>query len=282
MSNQPSDRSIGKIIAETNNLSSDQVDAVLAYQTQHGGKFGEAAVQLGYVKREDVLWALSQQFHYPYTQQDRGRISAELVAATSPFNASAEFFRDVRSQLLSGVMNPERSRRPLAITSPDSGDGKTYFAANLAVAFSQLGSRTLLIDADMRTPRLHDLFGIESSSGLSGILSGRAETNVIRPIDDLPSLYILPVGTVPPNPLELVQRSSFEMLLGELVKKFEYVIVDTPAMSHGADARVIAAKCGCSLVVGRRGVTQMKSLQGLLDALKKQKEGFAGMILNEF
>src|SRR6218665_3140543 len=163
--NNLTDKSIGKIIAETNKLSEDQVDAVVAYQNQHGGKFGEAAVQLGYVKREDVLWALAQQFHYPYSrQQERDNISQELVVATSPFDNCAEFFRDIRSQLLSGVLSAEKERRALAVTSPDPGDGKTYFAANLAVAFRQLGSRTLLIDADMRPPRLHELFGVTNAN----------------------------------------------------------------------------------------------------------------------
>ncbi|RZI85804.1 MAG: polysaccharide biosynthesis tyrosine autokinase [Rubrivivax sp.] len=276
------DRSIGDIIAQAQNLSPDQVAQVVSYQQEHDVKFGEAAVALGYAKREDVLWALSQQFHYPYAAEGSVTTSAELVVATQPFDASAEFFRDIRSQLISNVLGAGEERCALAICSPNAGDGKSYFAANLAAAFSQLGGRTVLVDADMRTPRQHEIFGIENSaSGLSSILAGRAETNVIRPVNALPSLYLLPVGVVPPNPLELVQRPAFDLLIAELLRKFDYVVVDTPAASHGADARVTAAKCGAALALGRKGVTQARDMEALTLALRKGCARFAGAVLNE-
>ncbi|RZI86213.1 MAG: polysaccharide biosynthesis tyrosine autokinase [Rubrivivax sp.] len=278
------DKSIGDIIAEANNLSAGQVSQVLAHQQKTGLKFGEAAVALGFIKREDVLWALSQQFHYPYQAEGGTAVCAELVVATKPFDAASEFFRDIRSRLISEVFADDREpRKALAICSPNVGDGKSFFSANLAVAFSQLGGRTLLVDADMRTPRLHEVFGLESpKSGLSGILSGRNETNVIRPVDALPSLFLLPVGTVPPNPLELIQRPVFDHLINELVRKFDYVLVDTPAASHGADARVIAAKCGASVAIARRGQTTVPAMRQLVALLNKPSQEFGGVILNEF
>lgn len=277
------DRSIGDIIAQANNLSADQVAQVLAKQRESGLKFGEAAVALGMVKRQDVLWALSQQFQYPYQGDTPSKVSSELVVATNPFDNSAEFFRDVRSQLISTVFNGgQEPPLALAVCSPNSGDGKTFFIANLAVAFSQLGGRTLVVDADMRTPRLHEIFGIEApATGLSSILSGRSEPNVIRPVDSLTSLYLLPVGVVPPNPLELVQRSAFDLLLAELHQKFDYVLVDTPAASHGADARVIATKCGASVVIARKNTSKVAPLKKLVDALNRGERRFGGVIMNE-
>lgn len=275
------EKSIGNLIAEANNLTSDQVEQVLAHQRSTGQKFGEAAVDLGLAKKEDVLWALSQQFHYPYAADGRKQVSSELVVATNPFDASAEFFREIRSQIISTVFQNSDPRCALAVCSPNSGDGKTFFAANLAVAFSQLGSRTLLVDGDLRTPRLHQIFGLgNASGGLSGVLSGRAETNVIRPVEALPSLYLLPVGVVPPNPMELVQGMAFDMLLNELTRKFDYVIVDTPAVEHGADARVIAAKCGAALGVCRQGKTEVKSMNAMISSLKKVCPNFAGVVMN--
>lgn len=280
------DKSIGNIIAEANQLTPEQVRQVLEHQRAHGVKFGEAAVELGFAKREDVLWALAQQFHYPYAADGRKNISAELVVATSPFDSTAEFFRDIRSQIITDVFTGKTATGAvaLAVCSPDVGDGKSFFAANLAAAFSQLGARTLLVDADMRTPRQHEIFSVpEATSGLSSILAGRSETNVIRPIDALPSLYVLPVGVTPPNPLELVLRPAFDLLLSELIQKFDYIIVDTPAASHGADARVIAAKCGASLALSRKGVSKSASLKALVQHLKKGGNSlFAGTILNDF
>jgi protein-tyrosine kinase len=177
---------------------------------------------------------------------------------------------------------PEEPRRALAVVSPESGDGKTFFAANLAVVLSQLGGRTLLIDADMRGPRQHEVFELESNSGLSGILSGRAETNVIKPIQDLPSLFVLPVGITPPNPLELVERPAFGLLIRELLNKFDHVVVDTPAAAYGSDANVIAARCGAALVVARQGKSRVSRLQDLVAALSGSPAKLAGVIMNEY
>jgi protein-tyrosine kinase len=276
------DKSIGDIIRQSNNLSADQVERVLAYQREHNVKFGEAAVALGFAKREDILWALSQQFHYPYSAEPSEAVSSELVVASQPFGESAEVFRDLRSQLITTLFNGDGPRRALAVVSSETGDGKSYFAANIAVAFSQLGGRTLLVDADMRTPRMHDLFGLQNtSSGLSTILSGRSETNVIRPVADLTSLYLLPVGVVPPNPTELVQRPAFHLLINELLTKFDYVVVDTPAASHGSDARVIAGACGAALVVGRKGTSKMDKLQKLIASVQKTNAKVVGAIMND-
>jgi protein-tyrosine kinase len=275
------DQSLGDILVRARKLTTRQVEQISAHQREQGGRFGEAGVALGLINNDDVLWALSQQFHYPYALESAQPNRTELVVAADPFSAQAEAFRDLRSQLLMGVLGADQPRRALAIVSPDKGDGKTFFAANMAVALSQLGSRTLLVDADMRTPRQHQVFGVDNTTGLSGLLSGRTDTAVTRAAD-LPSLFILPVGTVPPNPLELAQGSSFRLLMQEFLKKFDYVLVDTPAAVHGADVRVIAATCGAALAIGRQGKTQMADIKALVDSLAKGPSKFAGVVMNQF
>lgn len=277
----PADKSIGEIIRDNKNLSITQVEQILAYQKQHNLKFGEAAVALGFAKREDVLWALSQQFQYPHSQGSTHTLSSELVVANVPFSPIAESFRSLRAQLIDTVFQANGKRSALAIISPNEGDGKSFFAANLAIAFSQLGSRTLLIDADLRTPRQQDIFNIATTAGLSSVLSGRSEINVSRPAEDLPNLYVLTVGTTPPNPLELCQRPVLPRLMQDVFNTFDYVIVDTPAASHGADARVIAAACGAALAVGRKNSTSMGDMKKLVDALPNSQVQFAGAVFNE-
>ena len=275
------DRSIGDLLRESRKLSDAQVEQILLYQREHDIRFGEAAVALNLVSNDDVVWALSQQFHYPYVPGERTS-NPELIVAANPFSDEAEAFRELRSQLMMGAMTGEEPRRALAVLSPNIGDGKTYLAANLAIAFSQLGGRTLLVDADMRTPRQQSIFGIgHPMAGLSGVLSGRAEQNVIIQIPDLPSLYLLPAGAVPPNPLELVQRPAFGLLISELLSKFDFVVVDTPANAHGADARVIAAKCGAALVMGRKDKSRMAPMDKLLKSLGKSAVKVAGVVMNE-
>ena len=275
------ERRIGDLMRVPCQLTDKHVEWILNHQRENDLRFGESAIELGLARREDVLWALSQQFHYPYAIDEK-QVNPELVIAASPFSDEAEAFRELRSQLLMGVMAPDAPRRALAVVSPDVGDGKTYLASNIAAAFSQLGGPTLFMDADMRTPRSQDVFGITlNRTGLSAMLSGRAEDGLIQRSSQLPSLFVLPVGAIPPNPLELIQRPAFALLIKEMVGKFDHVVVDTPASTHGADARAIAALCGAVLVVGRRGRTKMKSLNRLVSALAKGPAELAGVVMNE-
>jgi len=276
------DRSIGSIIAETRNLSAEQVEKVLRHQREKGIRFGEAAIALGYASTDDVLFALSQQFHYPYAAEERRKASPELVALNQPFGVQAESFRAIRSQIMMRLFNEGQDRRAIAVVSPDAGDGKTFFAANLAVALAQLGGRTLLVDADLRGPRQHAVFGISNDAGLSGILSGRAEAKVIQQVPGVPSLFVLPVGITPPNPLELVERPAFGLLVRELLSKFDHVVVDTPAAQYGSDSAVIAARCGAALVVARKHKAQVESLQSLVADLAETPAVVAGVVFNEF
>lgn len=277
------DRSIGDIIRELRNLSAEQVEAVLTYQRQHAVRFGEAAVALKLVTQDDVLFALSQQFHYPYAPESQRKANPELVALNQPFSAQAEAFRALRSQVIMRVWGEQQQRGALAVISADHGDGRTFFAANLAVTLAQLGGgRTLLVDADLRGPRQHQLFKLDNRSGLSGILSGRSDKDTIQQVASVPSLFVLPAGTTPPNPLELVERPAFGLLIRELASKFDHVVVDTPAAGLGADASVIAARCGAALILARKDESRVRSLQDLMASLAGTSARVAGVVVNEF
>ena len=202
--------------------------------------------------------------------------------ANKPFSQQAESFRAIRSQLMMRVYDVAGPKPAVAVVSPNSGDGKTYFAANLAVALAQLGGRTLLIDADLRGPRQHEVFGLENVVGLSGILSGRVERDVIQQVPDLPSLFVLPVGAIPPNPSELVERPVFNLLLREMTAKFDYVVVDTPAGVFGSDATIIAARCGCALTVARKARTKVSDIQDFVALLSNSPVKLTGVIFNEY
>lgn len=289
------DKPIGAILSGIGRLDADKVEQVLAHQRAHGGRFGEAAIALKLASTEDVVSALAQQFSYPYANPDRRKTSPELVTLNDPFSRQAEAFRAIRSQLMMRVVAPmagangvngtngaAAARRAIAIISPDSGDGKSFFAANLAVVLAQLGGRTLLVDADLRGPRQHQVFDLPNPAGLSGLLAGRADGPVVQRVHDVPSLYVLPVGPTPPNPLELVERPAFAQLLAELCTRFEHVIVDTPAHRYGADGPVIAARCGLALIVARKHSSRISALQALVGVLGGGATQLAGVILNEY
>ena len=117
--------SIGDILRRHKGLTLKQVEEVVLLQRERGIKFGEAAVALKYASEKDVLWALGQQFHYPYSSQWSNEVSDELVVAANPFGDQAETFRDIRSQVMLTALSGEDGRRALAVISPDVGDNQT-------------------------------------------------------------------------------------------------------------------------------------------------------------
>lgn len=259
---------------------------------QRGLRFGDAAVALGAATAEEVVNALQRQYHYPAGTEARGARSTRLgdhaaracaVMLTRPYSPQAEALRSLRSQLLRQGLRPDGDgARPLAIVSPDSGDGKTFLAANLGIALAQIGGRTLLVDADLRGPRLHAVLGLDDAIGLSSVLAGRTDLQAVRPVPSVPGLLLLGAGAVPPNPLELFERPLFERLLRHARTQFDHVIVDTPAAVYGSDAQAVADRCGAALIVARRHASRLPALHQLAARLAEGPSRVAGIVFNEF
>jgi receptor protein-tyrosine kinase len=154
-------------------------------------------------------------------------------------------------------------------------------AANLAVVFSQLGERTLLVDADMRNPRQHELFLLENRIGLSTVLSGRSRDEAIVRIPDLTGLCVLPAGPVPPNPLELLNRLNFDEFMMQAKSAFDVVILDTPALCAGEDAAMIAVRTGAALAVARNSQTSVAAFGDMVQGLMNAGVHVVGSVLND-
>jgi len=277
----PKAKAIGELIQDARNLSADDLERIGRYQRENDLRFGEAAIALGLADTEDVLQALAQQFKYAYADEETRKAAPELVMLNQPFGHQAEAFRAIRTQILMRTQSDKGQRRPLAVVSPDSGDGKTYFCANLAVALAQLGGKVVVIDADMRGARIDQVFGVPGGAGLSGVLSGRGGKGIVKSVPGIANLYVIPVGVQPPNPLELVEGPSFGMLLREVSIKFDHVIVDTPAAVFGSDGVVIASRCGSALVVTRKNANKVTRLQDMVASLQSAQVRLAGVIMNE-
>lgn len=281
----PEAERIGALIAAAKNLSEEQVSSIAAFAQEHGIRFGEAAVAMSLASEDDVRAALSSQYRYAVVTVNKRSSDApphiSLVAATQPFSKEAEAFRTIRAQLKMRLSAPNATRRPVAVLSTHDGDGRSYFAANLAIAFSQLGERTLLIDADLRRPGQHELFGLTEATGLSSVLAGRVDSHAVHRVASLPNLFVLPVGPVPPNPLELVESVRLTNVLSGVMEKFDHVVVDTSAFEHGMDGPVVAAHCGLGLLVVRSGQAKLARVQDLLATLSRGMTEIAGVVLNE-
>lgn len=273
--------SIGAILLDSGKMSAEQAEQVLHLQKAEGLRFGEAAVKLGLVTEEDIQFALSQQFDYPYLDAGAHEISQELIAAYQPFSAQVEALRGIRTQLMLRLFTGT-TPNSLAVVSPAPGDGRSYLAANLAIVFSQLGEKTLLIDADMRKPRQHILFGLDNQSGFSTYLSGRANQPTIRRIGAFVDLSVLTAGAVPPNPQELMYRPQFAQLLRKVTEEFSVVIIDTPAWVNHADAQLIASKTGTTLMVTRRHLSKVRDVSTLADAIRNVGGNIVGAVINEY
>jgi chain length determinant protein tyrosine kinase EpsG len=275
------DRRIGSLLAEDGKLAAKDVERVIDLHNRQGCTFGEAALRLGLVTPSDVQRAVARQYDLPCPPAGR-ILNDELVVAAEPFHRRAEELRALRTQLLIRWTNGAAKQRVLAVVSPGAGEGRSYVAANLAVAFAQLGERTLLIDADLRGPRQHQIFGVPNRVGLSAVLSGRADGAAVVPLTDFGRLALLPAGAVPPNPQELLSRRSLGILLHELRATFDVIFIDTSPALACADAQCVAFRAGSALVVNRRDHTRVGDTNHVVKDLSEAGTHVVGAVLNAF
>lgn len=274
------DSSIGGLLLESGKISPENAERVLRMQKELGIRFGEAAQRLGLITEADIQHVLARQFDYPYLQVGEGKFSSELVAAYQPFSPQVEQLRAVRSQLMLRWF--ARGRRSLAIIAIDADDGASQFAANLSVVFSQLGEHTVLVDANLRTPQQKQVFDLQSRAGLSDILAGRADLGVVTKVESFVDLSVLAAGTLPPNPQELLSRSSFRTLNIQLQESYDVVLYDVAPFSSGADALAVAVQAGGVLLVARRNKTPLASISAMRDQITQAGAEVVGSVLVDF
>lgn len=273
--------SIGAILIDNGRITPEDAERVLRVQKASGHRFGEVAVELGLATDEDIRSALSHQFDYPYLPAGDKSLNEALVAAYNPFSDVVEQLRALRSQLMLRWFDADVRRKSLAIMAPTSGTGASFIASNLAIVFSQLGERTLLIDANLRSPVQHSLFRIKSGPGLSDLLSGYTGPPPIVRMSSFLGLSILPAGTTPPNPQELLGRSAFPELLAKFSRDHDVILIDTPASLDFADSQIVASRAGAALIVARSGHTSMPQVSRLGRDIQQHGALLVGSVLNE-
>ena len=205
---------------------------------------------------------------------------AQVSLLREPNHPTAESVRLLRTELLLRHDRPE-SANALALLSPCRAEGRSRLTAELAVSFAQLGQRTLLVDADLRTPCQHLLFGIDNNQGLTEALI-RQQSPVLKPVRNVEDLSVLTAGSLPANPLELLSRRPFEELVEGWLKEFAVVLFDTPALERGADCLVIATIVGRVLIVGRSHRTTYRHLKELTRRLQATRAQVLGSVLGRF
>ncbi len=213
--------------------------------------------------------------------------SIETILSVEPHSSFAEAYRTIRTGVL--LSSAERPPKIVLVTSPGAMEGKTTTATNLAIAMAQAGSSTLLIDADLRKPRIHQLFAQENSpagsndntKGLGPVLVGEIPSEAAIRQTPIPLLSILTSGPIPPNPAELLGSQKMRDLIGELSKTFDRIIIDSPPLVPVTDATLLAMLCdGVVLVVKESQTTKHLAITART-RLAEAKAKLLGVVLND-
>jgi succinoglycan biosynthesis transport protein ExoP len=208
---------------------------------------------------------------------DATAASNPLVVHSDPRNPRAESFRSLRTNIQ--FVETDAQRRSFTVTSAVPSEGKSTTAANLAITMAESGSRVVLVDADLRRPRIAELMGIEGAVGLSDLLIGRTELEDVTTPWGRGSLSVLPAGQIPPNPSELLGSNAMLALIDQLTTEFDFVIFDAPPLLPVTDAAVLSRLTGGAVVISSvRRVTQ-KQLASALDALRSIGSKTLGVVM---
>jgi succinoglycan biosynthesis transport protein ExoP len=205
--------------------------------------------------------------------------AVELVTQVRPQSQMAEAYRALRTSLL--LSNLGAPPKVIMITSALPQEGKTTTSINCAIVLAQKGVRVLLIDADLRRPSIHKTLGMGPRSGLSNVLTGSATLQqAITRSPVLPNLWILPAGTPPPNPAELLASANMRDVLEELRGQYDHVVVDTPPTLSVTDAVVLSPRADAIVLVIRSGQTTKHALRRSRDILAQVNAKVSGVLLN--
>lgn len=205
-------------------------------------------------------------------------LSETLVAITDPHSVASEQYRQLRTSIdFLGIDKPLRS---VMVTSAVPGAGKSLTAANLAMSIAQSGTSTLLIDADLRRPTIHKLFGLTTRSGLTTALTRIDDWAKMIMDGPLDTLQILPCGPIPPNPSELLSSAMMRRFMTLLTERFEMIIIDTPPVVAFTDAVVLGQVADGTLLVVRSGLASQKVEIKAKERLTQVHARLLGIVFN--
>jgi succinoglycan biosynthesis transport protein ExoP len=214
----------------------------------------------------------------PKADSPEAQYNRNLIVHTQPMSAAAECCRTIRTNLtFTAASKPFHT---LAVTSAGPLEGKTTVSINLAITMAQAGKRVLLVDTDLRRPRIHSAFDISSAVGVTSVLVGEQRISDAVQNTEVPNLFVLPSGPIPPNPSELLGSAAFRRFLEEVTTMFDRVIFDSPPLGAVTDGAVIAPQVDGTIVVMRANKTTRDAARTALKRLTDIEAHLAGGVLN--
>lgn len=208
-------------------------------------------------------------------------LSSELILKNNPKSIISEDFRTVRTSLDFSLVG--KNNNSLVLTSTVPNEGKSFVSANLAIAFANTGKKVLLVDADMRLGRQHEIFELSNQAGLSNLLVETAGDRLRKYIQktDIENLSVVTRGVTPPNPAELIDSKQMEKFIATVKSKYDYVIIDSAPVYNLADSLIISKKADRTMIVCRVNKTNIDHVKDGLKSLKAIDANIAGVILNQ-
>jgi len=203
----------------------------------------------------------------------------ELIVVDEPMSPAAETFRMIRTNLT--FMSPDDPLRSFVVTSAMPIEGKTTIASNLAISLAQFGRSVLLVDSDLRRPRLHRVLEVDNSVGLTSLVGGRSTLSAALHKTKIDGLSVLTSGPIPPNPSELLHSAAFGRTKEELLQHFDYVLFDSPPMGAVTDAAILAPQVDGVLLVVRAGTSTLHAVVGARKQLNSVSARLLGAVLND-
>jgi len=209
---------------------------------------------------------------------EAGQLDRTAVCAYLPRSRSAEAYRCVRTAICFNALGS--SHRVIQVTSPAAGDGKSTLSLNLSIALAMSGKRTILIESDFRRPKVHKLTGVDNKRGIVDVLRGDVELADAVQTTSVESFFVLPCGSRPKNPAELLSRPEYEQLLDVLRQKYDYVIVDTPPVLAVTDPMSVAPRVDGVLIAMRLSRHTRDLGRRTLEQLRDVGATVAGIVIN--
>ena len=215
-----------------------------------------------------------------HSKQSKQTAARKLVTQTNPKSVVSEQFRTLRTNI--NFSMPDHDLKSILFTSAAPGEGKSTASANTAVVFAQEGKKVLLLDADMRKPTTHYTFSRTNTVGLSNLLTRQWKLDDVIQHTDIEGLDLITSGPIPPNPAELLSSKTMDVVLEQLIERYDILILDAPPVLSVTDAQLLSNKAEGTVLVLNSGISEKEAALKAKEALLSSQANILGVVLNNF